>query len=94
MTNPVVMLRGDMVEMWCPGCHFIHYVDEKWDFSGDVYVPTISPSILVRWQFTGQEEQRCHSFIRQGQWEFLGDCTHDLVGQTVPLVPVTEWPSL
>lgn len=31
----------------------------------------------------------CHSFIRNGVWEFLGDCTHALVGQHVPLV---DWP--
>lgn len=28
---------------------------------------------------------RCHSFIRDGQIEFLSDSTHALAGQTVPL---------
>lgn len=28
---------------------------------------------------------RCHSFVRDGQIEFLSDCTHALAGQTVPL---------
>lgn len=27
----------------------------------------------------------CHSFITDGKIQFLGDCTHDLVGQTVDL---------
>jgi hypothetical protein len=27
----------------------------------------------------------CHSFVRDGQIQFLGDCTHPLAGQTVPL---------
>lgn len=27
----------------------------------------------------------CHSYIRDGQIQFLGDCTHDLAGKTVPL---------
>lgn len=27
----------------------------------------------------------CHSFVREGQIQFLGDCTHALAGQTVPL---------
>lgn len=27
----------------------------------------------------------CHSFITNGNIEFLSDCTHKLVGQTVPL---------
>ena len=32
----------------------------------------------------------CHSFVRGGQIQFLGDCTHALAGQTVPLPP---WPA-
>lgn len=31
----------------------------------------------------------CHSFVRDGQIQFLGDCTHELAGQTVPL---PAWP--
>jgi Family of unknown function (DUF6527) len=27
----------------------------------------------------------CHSFVRHGQIEFLGDCTHRLAGKTVPI---------
>ncbi|MDP2275274.1 MAG: DUF6527 family protein [Archangium sp.] len=27
----------------------------------------------------------CHSFVRDGMVQFLGDCTHPLAGQTVPL---------
>lgn len=30
----------------------------------------------------------CHSFVTDGQIQFLGDCTHALAGQTVPLPPV------
>lgn len=30
----------------------------------------------------------CHSFVTDGQIRFLGDCTHDLAGQTVDL---PEW---
>lgn len=29
----------------------------------------------------------CHSFVRDGQIQFLNDCTHALAGQTVPLRP-------
>lgn len=32
----------------------------------------------------------CHSFIVDGQIQFLGDCTHALVGQTVP---IPAWPT-
>jgi hypothetical protein len=27
----------------------------------------------------------CHSFVSEGQIHYLGDCTHALAGQTVPL---------
>lgn len=27
----------------------------------------------------------CHSFVRDGRIEFLGDCTHELAGRTVDL---------
>ena len=32
----------------------------------------------------------CHSFVTDGQILFLGDCTHALAGQTVPIPP---WPA-
>lgn len=31
---------------------------------------------------------RCHTFIRGGMVEFLGDCSHALAGQTLPLPPL------
>jgi hypothetical protein len=31
----------------------------------------------------------CHSFVNEGQIQFLGDCSHALAGQTVPL---PSWP--
>lgn len=32
----------------------------------------------------------CHSFVIDGQIQFLGDCTHELAGQTVPLPDLPE----
>ena len=32
--------------------------------------------------------ERCHSFVRNGMIEFLGDCSHKLANQTVEL---PEW---
>lgn len=29
--------------------------------------------------------RRCHSFVKDGQIQFLNDCTHSLAGKTVPL---------
>jgi len=31
---------------------------------------------------------RCHSFVKNGQIQFLDDCSHALAGQTVPLPPI------
>ena len=72
----------------------------EWDWNGDMVKPTFSPSILVRTTvpITDAEADRimngekiepillvCHSFVRDGQIQFLGDCTHSLSGQTVSL---------
>lgn len=32
----------------------------------------------------------CHSFVRDGQIQFLSDCTHDLAGQTVVMPSMEE----
>ena len=33
----------------------------------------------------GAKKTICHSFVREGKIEFLGDCTHDKAGQTLEL---------
>lgn len=35
------------------------------------------------------ECERCHTFVKDGNIEFLSDCTHKLAGQTVP---IPDWP--
>jgi len=69
-----------------------------WTWNGSLDAATLSPSILVRGTvpITDDEHQRimagekiepkplvCHSFVRDSRIEFLGDCTHELAGQTV-----------
>ena len=71
-----------------------------WGFNGDGDAPTFTPSVLVRGKrrITDDEHARimagekielpettCHSFVTDGSIQFLGDCTHALAGQTVPL---------
>lgn len=86
---------------WCPGCDALHGVSINpgknsngagWDFSGTLECPTYSPSELTTWD-TGEEKtpHRCHTFIKDGQIQFLDDCTHNLKGQTVPLPPLPDW---
>lgn len=66
----------------------------RWDFDGNLDAPTLSPSILSRIprrQDGTLPPLVCHSFMRAGQLEFLGDCTHQYAGQTVPLPPLPDW---
>ncbi len=76
----------------CPGCGFAHIVHHGsgphpvWTYNGNAERPTFSPSIRVTWtQGPERIAQCCHSFVRDGQIEFCGDCTHALAGKTVPL---------
>lgn len=76
---------------YCPGCKETHVVFTQtnwnwpvWDFNGDLNKPTINPSIKVIKPIDGKENS-CHSFIKDGQIEFLNDCTHELRGQTIEL---------
>jgi len=86
-------------EFYCAGCkmeHVFYTVKDvpnrpTWLFNGDLDKPTLSPSLLV--EFTWGEERtpcRCHSFIKEGNIQYLNDCTHALAGQTVPLLPIDE----
>lgn len=74
----------------CPGCRHAHGVPidgpKAWQWNGSLEEPTISPSILVQMEFVGDRPTKiCHSFVRGGCIEFLGDCTHRLAGKKVPL---------
>lgn len=87
-----------LVQFECPGCgygHPIYVMDTPgrphptWTWNGSLAKPTLSPSVLVSLPEGGV----CHSFVKEGQIEFLSDCTHHLAGRTLPLVgyPPTEF---
>lgn len=102
-TPPVVAVRtftrgttGEFlyraVLAWCPACEELHVFRIEtpdgpgpWSWDGNTDCPTFEGSMLV--QSAGR---RCHSFLRGGRWEFLGDCTHSLVGQTVQMTPLPD----
>lgn len=73
------------------------FINEKflWDFNGNLERPTFTPSLLQRWnEWQGEgvppKTHVCHSFITDGRIQFLGDCTHELAGQTVDLLEVAD----
>lgn len=35
--------------------------------------------------------EQCHTFIKNGEIQFLGDCSHALAGQTVPIPPLPDF---
>jgi hypothetical protein len=51
--------------------------------------PPVTPENLEQWRLKPwpqtQVTKRCHTFVKDGQIQFLGDCTHALAGKTVPL---------
>ena len=84
--------------VWCPGCECLHRFNvnrpnevtgARWTWNGNIDSPTFSPSLVFN-NVKG-EGTRCHSFLRDGVWEFLQDCTHSLAGQKVPLPDLPPW---
>lgn len=60
-----------------------------WTWNGSTDAPTLRPSVLTQ----GHREEgpfRCHSWITDGQAQFLDDCDHALRGTTVDLLPVGQ----
>ena len=55
----------------------------NWTWNGDIDKPTLKPSVLTR-----SNAFTCHSWITDGQAQFLNDCSHDLTGKTVDLEEV------
>lgn len=103
MNDRIRRLPAGLHEFVCPGCDEPHTIDPAiWTFNGNYERPTLSPSVLVRGsRFIGGPDSDptdkalwpkfvCHSFVRNGRIQFLGDCTHALAGQTVDLPTVNQ----
>lgn len=85
---------GKMYVFHCPGCGYSHpfeveCAERGWTWNGSMDKPTFSPSLLV-WE--NRPESRCHSFVRDGQIQFLSDCHHSLAGKTVDIPDWGELP--
>jgi hypothetical protein len=82
----------------CPGCNDEHVITTEpypngWGFNNDEAAPTFTPSILVhevKREDGSVYSPRCHSFVRGGRIEFLGDSGHALAGQTVDLPEISQ----
>jgi hypothetical protein len=77
----------------CPGCGRHHHLPVEqdgaitpWGFNWNLENPTFTPSILSSYGIVdGIHQKCCHSFVTNGQIQFLRDCFHDLKGTTVEL---------
>jgi hypothetical protein len=97
--------RDSFWYFYCPGCKEVHCYRDKagdkapgrpiWQFDGNTEKPTFSPSLLRTTEGYKDEEVNiprrvCHLFLTAGKLQFLGDCTHELAGQTVDLPDLPE----
>ncbi len=57
--------------------------------------PPVTPKNIEQWKAAPwpqtKEKFVCHSFLRAGVFQFLGDCTHKFKGQNVPMEPLPDW---
>jgi len=86
------LIEENYVAWHCPGCdgqHGVpvngHHSGNGWYWNESLDLPTLLPSILVNVGGSNPTEPICHTFITDGNIRFLGDCTHKLAGQTVPI---------
>ena len=86
-------------EHYCPACGHMHgFAVEKpfhkgdiWTFNGNGDIPTFSPSMNIGiGPYPDGHMTRCHYFLTEGRIQYLNDCTHDLVGQTVECPDIPE----
>lgn len=74
--------------VYCPGCKQAHIFDKRWTYNNNSLKPTFRNSMLVTSTYGPEHIKKvCHSFVTDGQIQFLDDCTHELKGKTVPLEP-------
>lgn len=76
-----------------------NYNGAQWTWDGNVEYPTFTPSMNIRTDPrptvpVGRPDAGwidvCHYFLRAGVIEYLGDCTHAMKWQSVPLPELPE----
>jgi hypothetical protein len=104
MTNPVAQIthvtdgeeKYDAIAILCPACKDFHLLpvnttnkQPSWNWNGNLEAVTLTPSILTKYGF--EPPRVCHSFLTDGVWHFLSDCTHEMANQDIPMVPLEDW---
>lgn len=60
----------------------------------DIWFPPVTSENMAEWDKAPwpQTKQRhvCHTFVTDGQIQYLGDCTHALAGKTIPMEPFND----
>ena len=81
---------------FCPACKSEHGfridagsfpAQDVWEFDGNYEQPTFKGSMLSNPDQRVVNRPLCHSYLKNGEWRFLEDSTHDLAGRTVPMIP-------
>lgn len=87
------------LQAFCPACDFVHTFNVDldgngrwegkpcWTFNGNYDAPTFSPSMFANRDGVDKHHPRCHSFLENGVWRYLKDCTHDMADTRVPVPP-------
>jgi hypothetical protein len=78
--------------VWCPACKTPHAFDKRWTFNGNHEAPTFRNSMLrqdhafneTTGKYDGPVKYTCHSYLTDGVWEYLKDCSHEMKSKKVP----------
>lgn len=68
----------------------------QWSFNGNMERPTFTPSMNEHQNPPGPTHnpelptRRCHYIVTDGRIAYCGDCTHELAGQTLDLIPFSD----
>ena len=83
-TDPTCHMYWDIARNE-PNYFWVRPTNPSWNWNGDFDKPTVSPSILTRFG-----DYIDHVFIRNGQIQYLSDCTHKYAGKVVDMVDFPE----
>ncbi|WP_156290779.1 DUF6527 family protein [Oceanobacillus salinisoli] len=86
----IIKTDDERYMFYCEGCKRNHAFNNAWQFNDDFDKPTVSPSLKVTMPYKGVD-YICHSFIRNGEIQYLNDCHHELAAKVVPLKDEKDW---